>query len=117
MRRDNDLIRAMLFKYEAEDDYVLFEPDGNALPGEHEHRERFHLLLMMDAGLATKLSAGTFRLTSRGMDFLEAIREDTAWNKIKRGAAKVGDVGLNLLVDMAIASLKLELEKRVGLKF
>ena len=106
MKRDDDYIRELLVNYEAEGEWLLMMPgDVMGVPIE-EWRERYHIELMMDIGLLTNFGEGTFRLTAAGHDFLDAIREDTNWNRTKAVAAKAGGAGLGLMRDIALGYIR-----------
>ena len=50
-------------------------------------------------------------ITSQGQDFIDTIREDTTWNKIKEKASSIGGFTLPLLVDIGTEYLK----KQIGI--
>ncbi|WP_263626499.1 DUF2513 domain-containing protein [Xinfangfangia pollutisoli] len=54
-------------------------------------------------------------MTAKGHDFLDAIRNDTVWNKAKSGAAAVGGMTLGMLKDLAVAYLKQETAAKLGI--
>jgi hypothetical protein len=49
-------------------------------------------------------------ITSQGQDFIDTIRLDTTWNKIKEKASKIRDFTLSLLIDIGKEYLK----KQIG---
>lgn len=51
------------------------------------------------------------RITSNGHDFLDALRDDSVWNKTKEAVQKAGGFTLNMLVELG----KEYLTKEVGL--
>jgi hypothetical protein len=63
VKRNDDLIRELLFRYEAEDDWLLFIPGTTSDADERERRERGHVDLMMDEGMLAQVSDATMRLT------------------------------------------------------
>ena len=52
-----------------------------------------------------------YTITSQGHDFIDTIRQDTTWNKIKEKAYDIGGFSLSLLVDIGKEYLK----KQIGL--
>ena len=50
-------------------------------------------------------------ITSQGQDFIDTIRQDTTWNKIKEKASSLGGFTLPLLVDIGTEYLK----KQIGI--
>jgi hypothetical protein len=116
MQRDTDFLRALLFKYEADDDWLLMMPGSNAPSSDEEWREAYHVKLMIDEGLLEEVGRGTMRLTSKGHDFLDAIRSDTVWNRTKGVAAEIGGSTLGILQDIALAYLKAKAAKLLGVE-
>lgn len=96
MKREMDLIRALLFA--VEDD--SFKPGMEiVLVGFTEEQIDFHSYLLVDAGLALGASAQTrgtpykhslICLTWAGADFLDDARNDSVWNKVKQAAKEKG---------------------------
>lgn len=94
MKRDMDLIRKILFLCENHEESSL--PWGIEIEGYTPQQIGYHNYLIVDDGLAEGIdvrhtgSGGIHyelsNLTSKGHDFIEKIREDTTWNKIKRFA-------------------------------
>lgn len=106
MKRDLDLIRALLVEFE-----------GLPLDGAVSAREVavepwssdqiiYHCFLMQQSALIDARDASTMggknilvlSLTSAGHDYLDAVRSDTIWNKVKSQAAAQG---LSFTLDMA----------------
>ena len=117
MKREMDLIRALLLSLERGEDDVP-----------NEMRERFtqqeiagHAALIIEAGLAEGMIAkGGFnevmradldRLTWAGHDFLDAAREETLWNKAKE---KIMKPGMSYTFEFVKEWLKAEIRARVG---
>ncbi len=90
--------------------------------GEGVEREarQYHIQLLCDAGYLVAFKdgiaeAGVFRMTSLGHDFLDAVRDDSIWNKTKEGAASIGGATLGIVKDIAVAYLKQAAGERLGL--
>ncbi|RGP38341.1 DUF2513 domain-containing protein [Pseudotabrizicola alkalilacus] len=110
MRRDNDLIRSLLFEAEAMDDWLLCESGTIVINADQEDvRRGYHLLLLCDTGLFLEVDEGVFRLMNAGHDWLEAVRDETVWRKTKEAAGKVGGVGLDLMGSIATGFVKQKL--------
>jgi Hypothetical protein (DUF2513) len=90
MKRDMDLIRALLLKAEEQPPYGPFT--NMEFPGRSEDEMRFHAELAQEAGLieAEFMMDGFFvrRLTYAGHEFLDAAREEKLWNKAKETVRK-----------------------------
>lgn len=115
MRRNQDLIRDLLFKFEEDEEWLQLMPGGRSGSTEQEEITRAHILLMMDDGFAEFVGRDTFRLTSTGYDYLEAIRSDTVWQKTKDGAAQVGGMTISMMKDLAVAYVKQEAAAKLGI--
>ena len=117
MKRDDDLIRELLLKYEAVDDWLLVLPGQSVSSTPEKRREFGHILLMGDEGLIAEVSDGTFRLTSMGHDYLEAIRSEGIWNDTKAVVAKTGgNATLEILKQLAVGFLKQKLEQHTDIQ-
>lgn len=110
MRRDDDLIRSLMFEAEAAADWRLVETGAIELnPSREVGRRAYHLMLLCDAGLFTQVSKDTFRLTNVGHDWLAAVRDDTIWTKTKEAAGKVGGASLQIMGSIATGFVKQKL--------
>ena len=99
MRRDDDYLRELLFKLEADEGWnYIFSPDT-----EEEEREYYHLMLLADADLLER--SGTFgemwRITNAGHDFIALTRRNEAWEKVKGAGARIGGASVQILYRIA----------------
>ena len=98
MKRDWDLIRTILEQVES-----LPDTDSVLSPsGDEDHtaeEEAYQYQLLIDAGLAKgvifessggPLHGQLFSLTWQGHELLDAIRNDTIWNDVKKTAKQKG---------------------------
>jgi hypothetical protein len=88
MKRDVDLIRQLLFDIERQGPECAVDALRHAPADQIDERLRYHLRLLIDAGLAKeteRTSAGQpcVRLTSAGHEFLDLCREDARWREAK----------------------------------
>lgn len=106
MTRDMDLLRQILLKVEGYNNpYPNLDPlsiDGYEWPAIAEHikllTESAYLDSMeMDYGLCPT------RLTMKGHDFLDSIRNDTVWNKVKEQVKEKGG-GFTMEILKALAT-------------
>ena len=93
MKRDMDLIRKILFEVEkapySGPDWIDLEIEG------HSRGEiSYQVLLLWEAGLIEGVDASgrgsdyrPIRLTWDGHEFLEAVKDDTRWAKVKNAMA------------------------------
>ena len=106
MKRDFDLVRKLLFFFEEKADMspVLWT-DPPQIEGYSKEEVKYHLILLYQGGLVDGepmrsttsdriIDMGAvFSLTWEGHEFLEKIRSDKVWEKVKQ---KIGSVGLEL---------------------
>lgn len=114
MKRDMQLIRAMLLEVES-------WPPGARVPSSRlviepytEEQVRYHAELLHDAGfiggvLAVHRASGDRpaiigRLTWRGHEFVDATRSDAVWAAVKQRAESVGgSVNMEILLELVAA--------------
>src|SRR5437763_7550316 len=116
MKRDMELIRLLLLLYEGEEP----KPDLSAYS---EEQQVYHTALLVDAKLVdgsilpdrTGYPRGTavIRLTWDGHEFLDAARNLSAWNRIRKKA--VG-AGVSLTFPVLKALLTHYIQEKMGLK-
>jgi Hypothetical protein (DUF2513) len=111
MKRDMDLIRALLFEVEKWPFTGGF--DTVAIPNRTQEEIAYHVYLAYDAGLIDAVDASSHdgpqwypkHLTNQGHEFLNAARADTTWNKAKETVInKTGALTLEAL-KIALGSL------------
>jgi hypothetical protein len=88
MKRDVDLIRQLLFDIERQGAECSLDALRNAAAQDIDERLRFHVRLLIDAGLAKetdRTSAGQpcLRLTNAGCELLDLCRDDARWREAK----------------------------------
>ncbi|QPH52809.1 DUF2513 domain-containing protein [Pontivivens ytuae] len=110
MKRDEDYLRELLTEFESSSDFIVLS--SLTLGASLEEKKRYyHIELLCDAGLMLPVGETSYRLTSQGHDFLEAVRSESRWSKIKHRA---GSVTLPILYDVSVALLKEEVRNRLG---
>ncbi len=79
-----------------------------------ERQRYYHLRLLADEAMLEETGkyGGSFRMTSKGHDFVAAVRDDTIWRKTKDAAGQVAGASLSMLGDIAIGYLR---QKLIGL--
>ena len=129
MKRDMELIREIMLKLEAwpmnmGDGVVMTPEDMRAeIPGHDLAEINHHMDLIHEAGFiddgGPRASGPMFGflfmgLTMKGHDFLDTVRSPEVWRRTKAGAAKVGSVGLQLLLELGKGYAK-EVARELGL--
>lgn len=97
MKRDLHLVRAIGFAVEAATQSL--SSTAIVIDGYRPEAIAYHAVLMCEAGLllaedASELAAGVpelmiHRLTWAGHEFIDAARDDSSWNSVKRWAGAV----------------------------
>lgn len=104
MKRDWDVVRKILLAVEAQETSSgRVEP--TSIQGYDEENVVYHMKIMDEAGLIETWSSAThsgpyraaLSMTWEGHEFLDQIRQDTMWNRVKGGAR---EKGLDLSVDV-----------------
>ena len=111
MKRDMDLVRALLLKVEEEGSPTLRQVPE--MEGVERDVVLYHVALLVEAGLLTALDASTFDgpdfmeigMNWRSHEFLETIRDPEVWQTTKAGAAKVGSWSLGVIGELAKAAV------------
>ena len=113
MKRDNELLRSILFEVEEHPhDYVAITSDLSDLEA---RRKRYHAELLCDAGLMFEVGREVFRLTNAGHDFLEAARDEGIWQKTKDTVATAGgNATMDILKQIALGYLKKQIKDKTG---
>lgn len=114
MQRDHDFIRKMLLDFEASDEFYLVAPLVMN-PDPDDEKKHTHAELLCDAGMFEHVNEGVYRMTNHGHDYVEAIRSDTVWNKVKSGTAKAGGQTLDMMFNVAVALVTEQAKKHLGL--
>jgi hypothetical protein len=106
MKRDMDLIRAILFRIERSDTTGSGRPDV-IFERHSQEKVSYHVLLAAQAGFikardltnsGSKLDVRPIHLTWAGHEFIDAVRSDTLWEKAKSiSREKTGTVSFEAL--------------------
>ena len=116
MRRDSDLIRAILLAVEADE-----RSDVLCIPKIHGYSDDAidcHTRLLVEKGFLSTYFPdrargqpwACIRLTWDGYDFLDNIRDPVTWRGVKRSAAKVGSWSIETLAAIAKALILAKIE-------
>lgn len=124
MKRDMDLVRAILLAL-AESDEELW---STSLVSDKYSREiiGYHFLILNEAGLIVAnvqaadddpyYAAVALRLTWEGNDFLDTVRDETIWNKVRSTVGKITsgasfEVFKTVASSLALEAIKLSLRE------
>lgn len=125
MKRDMDLIRNILLKVEELDDPPLTKILSDIATDDDIKIMIEHLrLLIEEAGLITGIAAHTLmgsnwfsmKLTWKGHEYLDNIRDPEIWNKTKQGAQKVGSFSLDVMSGLAKGFIKKKISDHTGVE-
>ena len=120
MKRDLDLIRAILLKLEEEIGLhsktydFQFANSKLSVPGYADDDVYSHLLMLIDSPYVKGRRALSGEITVKaltwnGREFLDDIRDVEIWGKTKERAKAVAGVGLQFLWEIAKAEIKTKL--------
>ena len=115
MKRDDDYLRDLLSDLEGEKGWRV-ELRHTMARKDTDEKRAYHVMLLCDAGYMTNVIENTYRMTSSGHDYLDAIRDDTIWANIKVATASVGGVTLGLLKDLGVSYLKQKILIETGMQ-
>lgn len=98
MERDDDFLRSLLLEMEAGDEWMHMSVLTNS-SDEAEYKRHFHIMLLVDAGLMSPMSAKmqTFRITNSGHDFLALTRQNERWEAAKSAVRHIGGASIQML--------------------
>jgi hypothetical protein len=122
MNFDVDLARTILLKIEADPSFNGWPQDRSAdaarlgISGHDEAEMTYHLVQLVDDGLLegnTRLASLNMvmisKLTPKGHQFLNDIRDADTWHRTKERAKSVSNIGLSFLWEIAKAEIKAKL--------
>lgn len=108
MQRDWELVRRILLALEASEGGRLM---ADQVAGFDAESVCYHMEIMRQAGLIeARVIQGAcvaLSLTWAGHEFLDGIRKDTVWNKVK---ARAREAGVGLTTDVVVALAKKVIE-------
>ena len=128
-KRDMDLIRSLMLEIEGgkasfepisdeEADMLGIQHDGPPMSDEEAERLEMHLQLIEEAKFVIFARHGgnwvVDRITGKGHDFLDSVRDPAIWGKAKESAKKVGGLTLELIVAAAKGYLKKQFQSHMG---
>lgn len=126
MKRDMDLVRALLLfvesdpKFDGRGAIPCFDAKGLGFEQWSNQEVMYHLDMLLDAGYLTgkrsSIAPIVSGLSMPGHDFLDSVRDPVIWEKTKDAAKSAGGFTLTLLGDLAKGFLRTQVEKHTGLK-
>lgn len=137
MKRDMDFIRALLLEMEGgtyafatltneEAGNYGLKPTDERLSADESFRLRHHLTLLQEVGFVEFTPPGRYdyqsaiwkvdRITWKGHDFLDSIRDPAIWAKTKDGATKAGGFTVDILGALAKGFIKKQIQDRTGIE-
>lgn len=115
MQRDWDLVRKILLAVEAQET-VTGRVEPTSIQGYDQEKVVYHMIIMSEAGFIRVRESKSINqpayciglsLTWEGHEFLDNIRQDNLWQKVK---GTVKDKGLDLSFDVIKLAAKLAIE-------
>lgn len=122
MKRDLDTIRLLMEAFEKCPPGDMIQTITGEFPVSSKSEVFAHIQMLIDAGYLEgnvrvypdPPGGGSMhikRITWEGYDFLDAVRNNDVWEKVKRGAKTAGSWTVGLLLELA----KEEAKQRLGL--
>ena len=123
MKLDQDLVREILLAVEGSREDPLGWTELN-LEGREPLDVSYHVMLLHEAGfiVGQDLSSDDGlewlpkRLTYKGHEFLDTVRDGEVWRRTKAGAEKAGVAGLGILLELGKAYGKEVLKEKLGIE-
>ena len=115
MKRDMDLIRELLLRFEAATTPYLSVTDLVSHDIPNAASIEFHVTLMQQDDLLFDWGRG-LAPSNKGYDLLDMIRDDKIWAKTKSAAVDVGGFTGDVLIALAKGFIKQKLEQHTGLE-
>lgn len=126
MKRDMEYIRELLLKIEGAEGPIENSLDllGPTPSDEDTSKLNYHLEMLIDeTGFVTGIEAHSMehmqwmelKLTWRGHEFIEQVRDPEVWARTKEGAKKAGNFGIEFLIEIAKAYGKHVAKERLGI--
>jgi len=116
MKRDLDLIREIMLhvesgqEYDGTREFYYIDPEEMGLTGYTSEEFVYHWTLLIEAGYvdgaATVVNIVVRRLTSRGHDFLDDIRDPGIWKQVKIRLGSLPGVALSIVAELAKSEIK-----------
>ncbi|KPC37888.1 Uncharacterized protein AC509_2035 [Pseudomonas amygdali pv. morsprunorum] len=122
MQLNKELVREILLAIEADEatpqGWIDIEIDGHSA-----EKVAYHVLLLHEGGMLVAQDLSSMndfdwrpkRLTFRGHEFLDTVRDREIWRRTKDAAEKAGGAGVSLLVELGKAMGKQVLKERLGI--
>src|SRR5690606_26618076 len=108
MKRDLDLCRQLLLDLEAQGPDCALNVLRTGLAHDADERVRFHVRLLLDAGLAREVDrtingVPCVRLTHAGCELLDLCRDEAVWNDAKACVReRTGSLSLTLVRNVLV---------------
>lgn len=125
MKLDKDLVREILLAIEASD-HSPEESITLSLENRTPQEVSYHVMLLNEAGFLIGQDASFMedifpvwqakRLTYRGHEFLDTVRDGEVWRRTKAGAEKAGVAGIGVLLELGKAYGKEVLKEKLGIE-
>jgi hypothetical protein len=123
VKRDMDLIRDILLKLDGDERlhgmiWVRFEtPEELGLKNHSVEEVAYHLHMLIEEGFVkgdlklSKIMPLINKITWKGHELIDDIRDDTIWGKTKERTKNLSSVGIALIWEIA----KAEIRQKLGL--
>lgn len=138
MKRDMDLVRAILFKMEGDTKQASFTSGALKIKGYTQQQIAYHMEIMTQADLlhvktvqppklqtpklsgyaqkpfTSEVSLHYYSISWQGHEFLDAARDNNIWKQAKAKVAPLGEVAFDVLKAVLVELAKAQLGLRPG---
>nr|WP_176704158.1 DUF2513 domain-containing protein [Pseudomonas sp.]QDK64831.1 hypothetical protein pA16J1_p17 [Pseudomonas sp.] len=125
MKLDQDLVREILLAVE-DTSHSPEESITLTLENRTSQEVSYHVMLLDEAGFLVGNDASFMedvfpvwqvkRLTYKGHEFLDTVRDSEVWRRTKAGAEQAGGAGLGFLLEIGKAYGKQVFKERLGIE-
>lgn len=128
MKRNLELIRELLFYFDNKSTDHVVRSESIELDDYAPEDIQYHLVLMFQAGFLSGegLHSGSTprriievlpqNLTWEGHEYLDSIRDDEVWRKIKNLGPTIGGLTFSMIKELGMAYAKTEIERLFGVE-
>lgn len=124
MKLEVDLVRQLLLHIEEDADRPISDLDNIEIEGWTEEQIQYHVVLLAEAGFIEASVNGVpdnedpslahviysvRRLTYKGHEFLDTVRDPAIWRKVKEKAKAAGAMTLPVIAQVGAAFIKSQL--------
>lgn len=106
MKRDMDKVRSLLLALEERQKPYFMMMNPERLAGIADAGEMVEYIMMLTSGGLLEKNGSAYRISWRGHEFLDSVRDPEIWTKTKEGVSKIGSFSFSMVAEIAIGYAK-----------